>query len=70
MPNNCNHINDVTLGELFKDYPKDGVQVSITFSKEELWDVLTADVCLNSKSGIFDHILNQVDIKKNDRRFI
>lgn len=67
MTNENYNIDELTLEELFANYPEDGVQVSITFSKEDLWDILTANVCLNNKSGIFDHILNQVSHKKNDR---
>lgn len=55
------------ISELLDNYPTEGVQVTLTFSKDDLIDILNADLSLKNKTNIFDHIVYQVYLKKNER---
>lgn len=55
-------IDDLTLADVLGDYPAEGVQVSITFTREDMINILRAYI--SNEVGIFEHILEQVTLKR------
>lgn len=62
-----NNITNLTIGELLTNYPPDGINVSITFTRQDLADLMSLWISLDDSDerlSILDHIITQIHHKK------
>jgi hypothetical protein len=55
-------IDELTVADVLGDYPAEGVQVSITFTREDMVNILSAYI--SNEVSIFEHIIEQVTRKR------
>lgn len=55
-------LDNVKLSDLFTDYPEDGITIQVTFTEDDLKEILFADW---QGGSIFEHIITLIHTKKN-----
>lgn len=56
------NIDELTVADVLSDYPASGVQVAITFTREDMVNILRAYI--DHEVSIFEHIIEQVTLKR------